>query len=57
MDIIKDKIIIELTGEEINTFWNIIAFSLDYNAEHPNSLTEDELDMAKKLCAATDKYN
>ena len=60
MRIIKDNIKIELEDEgEIDTFWNIIAFALDFHEkcqrEGKPCMTERELNMAKKLAEITEK--
>ena len=49
MKVTKNNMTIELKDEdEIITFWNIICFALDYNAE-ANRMTDAELKMAKYL--------
>ena len=54
MRIRQDNITIELeTQEEIDNFWNIVAFALDLQAErekeNKSCMTDDELKMAHKL--------
>lgn len=44
----KEKIQITLTGDDINTFWNIIAFALDLDTKE-HCMTEIERSMAKTL--------
>ena len=57
MRITQDNIKIELESEsEIEIFWNIIAFALDFNAKE-NRMTDEELKMARKLYDLTEtKY-
>ena len=54
MRIRQDNITIELESqEEIDNFWNIVAFALDLQAErekeNKSCMTNDELKMAQKL--------
>ena len=58
MNIRKEKIVIELDGnEEINAFWNIVMFALDYDSENNGTkLREHEKAIATKLAKATDIY-
>lgn len=62
MRITQDNIKIELENEqEIETFWNIIAFALDLQAEcdkrGETCMTEEEKKMAHKLYDLTEtKY-
>ena len=54
MRIRQDNITIELENqEEIDNFWNIVAFALDLHAERrekdESCMTDDELKMAHKL--------
>ncbi len=52
----KEKIIISLEGQEVNDFWDIIMFALDYNNIAKNSktgiytpLSESQTKLAEKL--------
>lgn len=52
----KEKLTISLEGEEVNDFWDIIMFALDYNNIAKNSkpgtytpLSESQTKLAKKL--------
>lgn len=52
----KEKIIISLEGKEVNDFWDIIMFALDYNNIAKNSkigtytpLSESQTKLAEKL--------
>jgi hypothetical protein len=57
MRITHDNIKIELENEsEIEIFWNIIAFALDFEKKE-NRMTKKELKMANKLYDLTEpKY-
>ena len=52
MKINNYQIIITLEKEEINIFWNIIAFALDLDTKE-NCMTGAERNMANKLYDAT----
>lgn len=52
----KEKITISLEGQEVNDFWDIIMYALDYDNIAKNSkpgtytlLTESQTRLAKKL--------
>lgn len=52
----KEKITISLEGQEVNDFWDIIMYALDYNNIAKNSkpgtytpLSEPQIKLAKKL--------
>lgn len=51
---------ITLEKDEINLFWNIIEFALDYQAlkekECQPLMTENELNLARKLADITNEY-
>ena len=60
MKITQDNIKIELENEnEINVFWNIIAFALDLQAQRAElkrpCMTEEEEEMAHKLYDLTER--
>lgn len=52
----KEKITISLEGQEVNDFWDIIMYALDYNTIAKNAkpgtytpLSESQTELAKKL--------
>ena len=51
---------ITLEKDEINLFWNIVEFALDYQAlkekEGKPCMTENELKLARKLAEITNEY-
>lgn len=43
-----DKLTISLEDSDVDLFWNIIAFALEYNSKE-HVMNEEELALAKKL--------